>query len=891
MRSESELGVFGEGAWETATWDERARALVGLIARQLAARVELYDARGERVASAGHAALSPATVIPLRGREGVIGQLQVERTAPLSAEQRALLDAAALAAAGVLIERETQARPDADAAEQILRTLLDLLAAGVIFVPRGDRPRIANRALARVCGDALPLLPTGRPSTAPSLLHAAAPYRQLTLGETPLRQALEEGRETRDLELILDPDHRILRVSAAPVRVGGEIVGALGVLVDITDEHDLRRVLLESLACGVLIHSADGALLAANQAAVRMAGVTTPDALAYHFAQYAERWQPLGKPPWDAVRGASLAASEATIECLTADGQPLMIDAFSRALVHPDGSLSQIVTTLIETTATRRALEALEQSEQRFLALFQHAAIGMAILDAAGTIVASNDRLCRFLARDHVAGTPFLSLIDQTVREQRVEEIEAVIAGRATTASGDLRFVSEPGIERWGHVTISRAQKRPHDPSFLLATVADISERKVAERQLTAIGQAEKLRALGQMASGVAHDLNQYLGLISGHGELALRALDEPTPDFTRFRESLGIIIQAALDGADVVRRLQAFARARPDTAPMAAIDLAELLREVAKLTAPRWRDASQQEGRPIDLYVETAGDTVIDGWAESLREAFTNLVFNAVDALPSGGTIRLVAERRENEVHVVVADDGIGMSAEVQSRIFEPFFTTKGERGSGLGLSIVYTTVERHGGRIAVDSAPGRGTAFHLVFPGARGEGAAPSPRHVAAPPQFLRVLAVDDDPALARMLALMLEKEGHDVLVAHSGEEALRLLEQGPADLVITDLGLGTGMNGWELAERLRQQFPHVRIALATGWGAEIDLRDAARAGICGVLAKPYRIADLRQLLATLTGSEERAASHEAPGRPQQVKSPPRASAVDGTSGGHPR
>jgi nitrogen-specific signal transduction histidine kinase len=385
----------------------------------------------------------------------------------------------------------------------------------------------------------------------------------------------------------------------------------------------------------------------------------------------------------------------------------------------------------------------------------------------------------------------------------------------------------------------------------LVATVADISERKRAERQLETIGQAEKLRALGQMASGVAHDLNQYLGLVSGHGELALSELEREAPDVARIREALSTIVQAALDGADTVRRLQAFARSRPE-GPSKRVDLPELIREVAKLTAPQWRDAAQQEGRPIALYLESDADAVIDGWPESLREAFTNLVFNAVDALPHGGTIRMVVRRQGDEAEVTVADDGVGMSPKVQARIFEPFFTTKGDHGSGLGLSIVFRTVERHRGRIAVDSAPGRGTAFRLTFPIAEPVSSSLAAARSERELQPLDILAVDDDPALATMLKMMLERDGHQVAVAASAEQALLFLETRPFDLVISDLGLGTGMNGWDLAAQVQQRFPQTRVALATGWGAEIDPVEARARGVSGVVAKPYRTADLRQLIA---------------------------------------
>ena len=279
---------------------------------------------------------------------------------------------------------------------------------------------------------------------------------------------------------------------------------------------------------------------------------------------------------------------------------------------------------------------------------------------------------------------------------------------------------------------------------------------------------------------------------------------------------------------------------------------MGELLREVAKLTAPSWRDAAQAQGRPISLHVEVERDLAVNGWPESLREACTNLVLNAVDALPNGGAIRLVGRRKGARVVVEVIDTGVGMTPEVRARLFEPFFSTKGERGTGLGLPMVFGIVERHGGEIAVESAPGQGATFRLLLPAATPTAsAAPAP---AAPggARPLRVLAVDDEPALGRMAALMLAPDGHNVVVATSGEEALERLAAESFDLVISDVGMGAGMNGWELAEQVRTHYPGVRFALATGWGAQIDPEEARALGICAVLPKPYHLADMRRLVS---------------------------------------
>jgi CheY-like chemotaxis protein len=229
---------------------------------------------------------------------------------------------------------------------------------------------------------------------------------------------------------------------------------------------------------------------------------------------------------------------------------------------------------------------------------------------------------------------------------------------------------------------------------------------------------------------------------------------------------------------------------------------------------------------------VDVGPGLFICGRSADLREALTNLVFNAVDAMPGGGTISLAARQDGERVVVTVTDSGIGMSAEIQTRIFEPFFSTKGERGTGLGLAQVFGIVEQHGAEIAVDSTPGYGTAFRLTF-----AAASPAARPVdtgtrrlqSGTRPHLRILAVDDEPAMGSMIRRMLRPDGHNVVTATAGEEALQCLAAEPFDVVISDVGMGPRMNGWELAAEVRRRQPGLPVVLATGWGATIDPADA--------------------------------------------------------------
>lgn len=389
-----------------------------------------------------------------------------------------------------------------------------------------------------------------------------------------------------------------------------------------------------------------------------------------------------------------------------------------------------------------------------------------------------------------------------------------------------------------------------------VVTFRDISRQQEAERQRRALAQSEKLRALGQLASGVAHDLNQSLGLVVGHSELALDAADRTTSLPAGLRESLETIMQGALDGAQTVKRLQTFVRGQPD-GDAERVAVTALLTDVVRLTAPRWRDATQAIGAPVRVTVNVAlhGDDEILGWPASLREALINLVFNALDAMPHGGTLQLVAREADDQIIVEVVDAGAGMTPEVTAHIFEPFFTTKGERGTGLGLAMVYGIVERHNGRIEVDSAPERGTTIRLLLPRAPRHAARRPPEPAQEPPRTRSILIVDDEAALRRMMTQMLKLDGHTVVAAATAAEALAMLEQQRFEVVLSDHGLGLGMNGLELANQVRERWPGTRFILVTGWGGSIDPAEVTAMGVEAIISKPYRAPELRQRINALS------------------------------------
>ncbi|HKP23906.1 MAG TPA: ATP-binding protein [Dongiaceae bacterium] len=385
-----------------------------------------------------------------------------------------------------------------------------------------------------------------------------------------------------------------------------------------------------------------------------------------------------------------------------------------------------------------------------------------------------------------------------------------------------------------------------------------------------AVMQQERLRALGQMASGIGHDINNALSPIALHTESLL----ESEPNLSqRARESLQTI-QRAMEGITAtVARMREFYRPRAAESAQQPVQINTMALQVIDLTHARWDGMPRERGHVITVRTDLAADLpAIPGIESEIREALVNLVLNAVDAMPSGGTVTLRTKllpaphgANAGYVEVSVADTGIGMNDEVRRRCMEPFFTTKGERGSGLGLASVYGVVRRHGAEIDIRSVQGRGTTVSLIFPvpaAPEAPAAVTPPRRTQAAPERLRLLLVDDDPLFLKSLGDLLEADGHMVTETSGGQQAIdafraALQRKEPYSAVVTDLGMPY-VDGRRVAAAVKEGSPTTPVILLTGWGQRLMSDDDFPPNIDRVLTKPPKLRELRQTLAELCKPE---------------------------------
>jgi signal transduction histidine kinase/ActR/RegA family two-component response regulator len=370
-----------------------------------------------------------------------------------------------------------------------------------------------------------------------------------------------------------------------------------------------------------------------------------------------------------------------------------------------------------------------------------------------------------------------------------------------------------------------------------------LSELKRAQQQVI---QRERLHALGQMASGIVHDFNNSLTPILGASDFLLM-----NPEMLNNKDEAKTLIEsirtAARDARNVVHRLREFYRPDED-AVSESIDINPVIEQVILLTHPKWKEQTQAGGQSIEIKLDLKRIPTVRASESRLREIFTNLILNSVDAMPRGGTITITTDIDGDHVVAKVSDTGKGMNEEVCQRCFEPFFSTKGKNGTGLGLSMAYGIIQKWGGTITAESEINKGTTITIHLPA---ENIPPVRSNevtyetdTIAP---LTILVADDNPPSRDIVSRHLRANGHTVDTATNGRETVAMCLAKKYDLLVLDRVLAD-MDGLTIAATMSHEHPEFRIILLTGYNDPSEDTSHLPEGVDFLLEKPVTQSDLR-------------------------------------------
>jgi two-component system, cell cycle sensor histidine kinase and response regulator CckA len=613
----------------------------------------------------------------------------------------------------------------------------------------------------------------------------------------------------------------------------------------------LLRALFENAQDAILVSDDEGRYVEANPAACGLFGVSrnellgrTPERFYAPGVDYAEAHQ------------AFLAdgQSEGVLRLVTAEGEARDVEFSATAHVLPGRHIS----ILRDVTERRRAQDALERSEERFATLFRSSPLAISISEfASGRVIELNARFAELAGRTHeqVLGRTSLELglwPNAAERDRAIAPLKQ--GGGVLNLEAHLR--RENGELRDVLMSIERIGLAAETEPVLATMLVDVTEHRQLEEQLR---QSQKMEAVGRLAGGIAHDFNNILSLILGYGDLLRHQIPEGAPGHKRLLE----ILKAAERAADLTRQLLAFSRKQ--VLQPRILDLNAVVSSIDSMLR-------RMIGEDVTLQTSLAPDLgLVRADPGQLDQVLLNLAVNARDAMPNGGRLSLQTANADLDpswaaeheggrpgpyVMLSMADSGMGMSPEVRLRIFEPFFTTKpAGAGTGLGLATVYGIVRQSEGHIWVYSEPGQGTVFKIYLPRVDSQG---EPTPIAASSQERgplgteTVLVVEDEASLLRLTRELLDDLGYRVLEAPNGAAALELLERHPepVHLLLSDTVM-PGMNGRELAERVRALRPDVRVVLMSGYTDDAILRLGVSRDQVPFLQKPFTPGQLAMTL----------------------------------------
>jgi PAS domain S-box-containing protein len=599
----------------------------------------------------------------------------------------------------------------------------------------------------------------------------------------------------------------------------------------------------DAMSDGIFIFDGEGRLVRVNRAGAAM-DKAPPESL-------------LGRKCCDILRtenGTACIVEQALRQSVSINTEIVPVHLDRPVLVTVESVLDERSQTIGAVATARdlselRKVEAVARERQSLLQnIMESAREAIYAMDLEGNYKWCNQAMLEMTgySLEELIGHNFLERTHEEDREMRRERFAKAVNGEAQ--SFESRYIARDGKVRYAAINTAPIIV-DGETTGVLGIAHDITEQK-EERDRAA--RADKLRALGQLASGVAHDFNNSLAAILGRAQLILRRVKDE-----ELLRSLGIIVTAAEDAAATVRRIQTFARKSVAT-ELEMLDVGNLLRDAIEFTRTRWQNEALAAGIAIDVTLNAEPECFTLGNASELREVFVNLIVNAVDAMPKGGSLKLCSQRDGDRIKLRFADSGTGINEEIRERIFEPFYTTKGVHGTGLGLAVSYGIIERHEGMISVESHLGKGTTFHINLPLAQRHQESNEVTERTAPMRPLSILVIDDEEFVRETLAEILEAQAHEVQTVDSGRAALEKIATQHFDLVFTDLAMPE-MDGWETARAIRQAQPNVSVVLVTGYGSSVEAPSGEHNLVDAIIGKPFAFDQVTAVVAKVCSEVE--------------------------------
>ncbi len=616
--------------------------------------------------------------------------------------------------------------------------------------------------------------------------------------------------------------------------------------------QEFQRI-FENSVDGIIIFDSSGCIVQVNNAVEKLLGSGREKVVGKNIRELMPEDEENTKKAMELMRDLKKQDKISGVEQLWKrnDGSLFYVELNFSVVRDARSNLTGAVVSIRDITERKQSEEEVRKTKDFLESVIEGSKDGIITVDEKGNILSCNT------AMEKISGFNKKELVGRHASSLVVEdkEIRGYLREKAAElyekgfATYEATYSAKDGKSVVVDCTSSMIKNEKGDYIAGVSILRDVTERKEMEHKLL---QSEKLKSLGELAGGVAHNFNNALAVILGRAQL-LKINIGPPPDKGERRKSiielkkgLETIEKASLDGAETVRRIQEFSRRRDDDRYFTSVDMNNIIDDALEFTKLNWKNGAESKGIKINIKKELSTLPSVSGSAAELREVLTNIINNAIFAMPQGGTITVKTFRKGGYACITVQDTGMGIPEAIRDRIFDPFFTTKGPQSSGLGMSVSYGIIERHRGTISVDSPEGKGTTFTIEIPFSEKTAEEGKVVPISSGQKKVNILIVEDEEDVRNVLKDVLTHEGHRVETASNGKLGIEKFKKKNFDIVLTDLGM-PGMSGWQVAEKIKAINGKIPIVLITGWSIDLKESEMREKGIDFIMKKPYKLDQL--------------------------------------------